>query len=180
METINTEILVSSLFKVGFDKVDGFLFEFVLAKQTMDNQGSNIFKFKDSMTTDFFNKYVDFNGIVFKLKDGITLDTEVSYNNEKFYPLGEMLNTNKKLIEYLSQLDYSEIVLEKAEMYGEYDINRIDKKIFSQKEIEILIKLQNDYMANTSLWKEMIMTRSENIKFAQLVKKRKPKKEDNK
>lgn len=178
METINTEIVVGSLFQLGFDKVDGFLFEFVLTQLIIDNNKTDMFKFKDIMTTDFFNKYVYFNGIVFKLKDEITLDTMVSYNNEKYYPLGKMLNTNKKLIEYLSQLDYSEIVLKKAEIYGVYDINKIDERLFSKKEIEILAKLQNDCMVNTSLWKEMIMTRREHIKFAQLVKKRKQKKED--
>ena len=41
-----------------------------------------------------------------------------SYNDEKFYPLRKMLNTNKKLIEYLSGLDFSGIVLKKAESYS--------------------------------------------------------------
>ena len=85
-----------------------------------------------------FNKYVDYDGIVFKLKDGITLDTMVSYNNETFYPLRKMLNTNKKLIEYLSQLDFSEIVLKKAETYGIQSAGNIESSLFSEKEKDIL------------------------------------------
>ena len=49
-----------------------------------------------------------------------------SYNNEKFYPLRKMLNANKKLIEYLSGLDFSGIVLKKAESYGIQNIKQID------------------------------------------------------
>lgn len=46
METINTETVVSSLFKVGFDKVDSVLFTFVLAKISMDDKGK-LYRFKD-------------------------------------------------------------------------------------------------------------------------------------
>ena len=70
--------------------------------------------------------------------DGITLDTMVSYNNETFYPLRKMLNTNKKLIEYLSQLDFSEIVLKKAEAYGIQSASNIESSLFSEKEKDIL------------------------------------------
>ena len=54
-----------------------------------------------------------------------------SYNNEKFYPLRKMLNANKKLIEYLSGLDFSGIVLKKAESYGIQNIKQIDESRFS-------------------------------------------------
>ena len=118
MEKINTEVLVSSLFNIGFDKVDNVLFTYTLGQLSIDNQQLQLFEFEDSETHQLFNKYVDYDGIVFKLKDEITLDTMVSYNNEKFYPLKKMLNTNKKLIEYLSQLDFSEIVLKKEKLYG--------------------------------------------------------------
>ena len=85
-----------------------------------------------------FNKYVDYDEIIFKLKDGITLDTMVSYNNETFYPLRKMLNTNTNLIEYLSLLDFSEIVLKKAEVYGFQNVGNIEFSLFSEKEKDIL------------------------------------------
>ena len=138
MEKINTEILVSSLFTIGFDKVDAVFFTYTLGQLSIDNQQLQLFEFEDSEIHQMFNKYVDYDGIVFKLKDGITLDTMVSYNNETFYPLRKMLNTNKKLIEHLSQLDFSEIVLKKAEAYGIQSAGNIEPSLFSEKEKDIL------------------------------------------
>ena len=146
MEKINTEILVSSLFIMGFDKVDDALFTYTLGQLSIDNKQLQLFEFEDSEIQQLFNKYVDYDGIVFKLKDGITLDTMVSYNDEKFYPLRKMLNTSKKLIEYLSQLDFSGIVLKKAESYGIQNIEQIDESRFSNKEIDILKKLEKKYI----------------------------------
>ena len=151
MEKINTEVLVSSLFSIGFDKVDNVLFTYTLGQLSIDNQQLQLFEFEDSETHQLFNKYVDYDGIVFKLKDEITLDTMVSYNNEKFYPLKKMLNTNKKLIEYLSQLDFSEIVLKKAKLYGMQNIEQIDKYRFSNKELEIFQQLNFEQTNNKTL-----------------------------
>lgn len=151
MEKINTEVLVSSLFNIGFDKVDNVLFTYTLGQLSIDNQQLQLFEFEDSETHQLFNKYVDYDGIVFKLKDEITLDTMVSYNNERFYPLKKMLNTNKKLIEYLSQLDFSEIVLKKAKLYGMQNIEQIDKYRFSNKELEIFQQLNFEQTNNKTL-----------------------------
>lgn len=151
MEKINTEVLVSSLFNIGFDKVENVLFTYTLGQLSIDNQQLQLFEFEDSETHQLFNKYVDYDGIVFKLKDEITLDTMVSYNNEKFYPLKKMLNTNKKLIEYLSQLDFSEIVLKKAKLYGMQNIEQIDKYRFSNKELEIFQQLNFEQTNNKTL-----------------------------
>ena len=151
MEKINTEVLVSSLFSIGFDKVDTVLFTYTLGQLSIDNQQLQLFDFEDSETNQMFNKYVDYDGIAFKLKGEITLDTMVSYNNERFYPLKKMLNTNKKLIEYLSQLDFSEIVLKKAKLYGMQNIEQVDKYRFSNKELEILQKLNFEQTSNKTL-----------------------------
>ena len=69
MEKINTEILVSSLFSIGFDKVDVALFTYTLGQLSIDNKQLQLFEFEDSETHQIFNKYVDYDGIVFKLKD---------------------------------------------------------------------------------------------------------------
>ena len=151
MEKINTEVLVSSLFSIGFDKVDTVLFTYTIGQLSIDNQQLQLFDFEDSETHQMFNKYVDCDGIAFKLKGEITLDTMVSYNNERFYPLKKMLNTNKKLIEYLSQLDFSEIVLKKAKLYGMQNIEQVDKYRFSNKELEILQKLNFEQTSNKTL-----------------------------
>lgn len=141
MEKINTEVLVSSLFNLGFDKVDAALFTYTLGKLAIDNRKMQLFEFSDSETHQIFNKYVDYDGIVFRFKDGIDLETMASYNGEKFYPLKMLLNSSKKLIKYLSQLDFSEIVLKKVENYGIHSLEQIDENIFSQKELEILHQL---------------------------------------
>ena len=151
MEKINTEVLVSSLFSIGFDKVDTVLFTYTIGQLSIDNQQLQLFDFEDSETHQMFNKYFDYDGIAFKLKGEITLDTMVSYNNERFYPLKKMLNTNKKLIEYLSQLDFSEIVLKKAKLYGMQNIEQVDKYRFSNKELEILQKLNFEQTSNKTL-----------------------------
>ena len=74
-----------------------------------------------------------------------------SYNDEKFYPLRKMLNTNKKLIEYLSGLDFSGIVLKKAESYGIQNIEQIDESRFSNKELGILQHLNSGQTNNKTL-----------------------------
>lgn len=141
MEKINTEVLVSSLFNVGFDKVDAALFTYTLGKLAIDNRKMQLFEFSDSETNQIFNKYIDYDGIVFRFKDGVNLETMASYNGEKFYPLKMLLNSSKNLIKYLSLLDFSEIVLKKVENYGIHSLEQIDENIFSQKELEILHQL---------------------------------------
>ena len=151
MEKINTEVLVSSLLCIGFDKVDSVLFSYVLGQLTIDNQELKLFKFEDSDVHQIFNKYVDFDGIVFKLKDGISLDTMVSYNGKRFYPLRKLLSTSRVLIQYLSQLDFSLIVLKKAKSYGVQELEQIDESRFSHKEIEIFKCLKTAQTNNKAI-----------------------------
>ena len=151
MEKINTEILINSLFSIGFDKVDALLFTYTLRQIAIDNHQLHLFKFEDSEVRQIFSKYVDYDGIAFRLKDGITLDTMTSYNNENFYQLKKMLNTSQKLIEYLSQLDFSEIILKKAESYGIQNIEQINDSRFSNKELEILQQLNFEQTNNKTL-----------------------------
>ena len=140
MEKINTEILVSSLFIVGFDSVDAALFTYTLGQLSIDNQKTQLFEFEDSEPHRIFSEYVNYDGIIFRLKDGITLDTMVSYNDEKFYPLRKMLNTNKKLIEYLSQLDFRKILEKKLNDVG----MDIFTGRFSKRELELIQMLNKD------------------------------------
>ena len=140
MEKINTEIFVSSLFAIGFDKVDALLYTYTLGQLSIDNQQLHLFEFENSETLQIFNKYVDYDGVTFKLKDGITIDTMASYNDEKYYPLRKMLNTNRRLIDYLSGLDFRKIILKKIESLG---VDRLDSfdLLFSNKEKEIMYKM---------------------------------------
>ena len=98
MININSEMLVSSLFVLGFDSVDSMLFTYTLGKLSLDNHKLNLFEFKDDLTTNTFNKYVDYNGITFKLKEGYSLDTNVSPIEGHNFPLRYAIQTNKKLL----------------------------------------------------------------------------------
>ena len=143
MEKINTESLISSLFILGFDRVDSVLFTYTLGKLSLDDKEQQ-FCFEEHEPSIVFKNYVDYDGNVYKLKDGVTLDTMATYNDEVFYPLRKMLNSNKKLIEYLSQLNFVEIVSRKAKSYGIKSIEDALPILFSEKEICILKSAQMD------------------------------------
>ena len=140
MEKINTEILVSSLFAIGFDKVDALLYTYTLGQLSIDNQKLQLFEFENSETNQIFNEYVDYDGIIFKLKDGITLETNVSHVENYSWPLKKALYTNKKLIEYLSRLDFRKMILKKIESLGVDKIDSFDL-LFSNKEKEMMYKM---------------------------------------
>lgn len=137
MEKINTEILVSSLFIVGFDKVDNLLFTYTLGQLSIDNHELQLFEFEDSETSSKFNEYVDYDGTVFKLKDGVTLKTNVSHVSGHEWPLKRALHSNRKLIEYLLKLDFKKIIYRKIETLGIDKINSFPS-LFSDKEKEII------------------------------------------
>lgn len=155
MEKINTEIFVSSLFAIGFDKVDAILYGYTLGKLSLDQRTSKLIEFEDEDTSEIFKKYIDFDGIVFKLKEGYTLDTDISLIEGRFWPLKRSLHRNKLLIEYLNNMDFSDIVLKKAIIYSVKDIDQIDESKFSQKEIDILQEL--NYGKSNNLTDENII-----------------------
>ena len=64
----------------------------------------------------------------------------MSHVENRVWPLGKALHTNKKLIEYLSNLDFINIVQKKAKMVG---LGRLQEKeeLFSSKEKEILYEI---------------------------------------
>ena len=134
MERINTEVIVSSLISIGFEKVDSLLFTYTLAQLTNDNSQLQFFKFEDYRTHDLFNDYIEFKNYAFQLKEGYTLDTKVPYNYGVMYPLKKVLHTNKKLIEYLSQLDFKPIIAKKIETLKNSNMSIL----LSNKEQEIM------------------------------------------
>ena len=58
MEKINTEILVSSLFAIGFDKVDALLYTYTLGQLSIDNQKLQLFEFENSETNQNYLFYL--------------------------------------------------------------------------------------------------------------------------
>lgn len=100
---INTEDLVSSLLFIGFDKVDSVLFSYTLGKISTQN---NI-QFEDQMLSKSFSNYIVFDGISFKLKEGLSLDR----NKKDYNPSFRMaLIRKQELTNYLKTIDFSEII----------------------------------------------------------------------
>lgn len=140
MNIISTEMLVSTLFKLGFDKVDPVLFTFTLGKISKDG----FFSFEEQDASIAFNKYVDFSDGLIKLKDGYLLDTNISPNDSIPITIGQSLFGNKYLFDYLSTLDFTDIILKKAEAYGIGVTGEVKKDFFSTKEIDLLNRYRSE------------------------------------
>ena len=140
MEKINTELLISTLFKLGFDKIDPLLFTYTLGKITKDG----VFSFKEQDTSIAFKKYVDFFDGFIRLKDGYSLDTNISCNESITITIGQSLFGNRYLFDYLSNYDFTDIILKKVEAYDIETTGEVKKVFFSKKEIDILNKYQSD------------------------------------
>mgnify|MGYP003435808580 CR=1 FL=1 len=118
MININSEMLVSSLFVLGFDSIDGMLFTYTLGKLSLDNQKLKLFNFKDDPITSTFNKYVE----------------------GRNFPLRYALQTNKKLLEYLESVDFREIISKKVSTMGYERLDKFDY-LFSNKEKQIILEM---------------------------------------
>ena len=139
MEKINTEILISSLLAVGFDKVDSFLFTYILSKLSIDNRTMQSFEFIDEEFSNTFKEYVSYDGNTYMIKDMYTIDTLIMTKNGNV-PLRKLLHTNKKLITYLDLLDFREIIMKKISLLGAKQLDTIPN-YFSNKEKEIMYKM---------------------------------------
>lgn len=136
MEKLNTETLVSSLMVYGFDKVDSLLFAYTLGKLAKDNTELKWFEFSDDKVSSTFNDYIECDGFVYKIKDGLSLDSEILLKNGKVV-LRDRLNSNQKLLEYFDGLDFESIINKKIKALGEDKIDSFDH-LFSDKEKEMI------------------------------------------
>lgn len=139
MYNISTEDIVKSLFAMGFEKVDTVLFGLVLSTSKFEENG---FKFSDLPLTQIFLRYMDYNGYVFTFKEGVTLDTEMPISKSYGWTLRRLFNHNR-LINYLSTLDFKDIVLRKIEYLGEETLEEFDY-LFSEKEKLLAPEYFND------------------------------------
>ena len=135
MEKINTEILVSSLFLLGFDRVDSLLYTYTLGELYSDISNMKLFDFEDNEFSQKFERYVYHDDNIFKLKKGFSLISNVG--DDYYLPLKESLNTNRKLLECLNKLDFRKIVLKKILSLGIDQIDNFDR-LFSSREKEIM------------------------------------------
>ena len=143
MYNISTEDIVKSLFAMGFEKVDTVLFGLVLSTSKFEENG---FKFSDLPLTQIFLRYMDYDGYVFTFKEGVTLDTEMPISKNYSWTLRRLFNHNR-LINYLSTLDFKDIVLRKIKYLGEERLEEFDY-LFSEKEKKLAPEYFED-MKNT-------------------------------
>ena len=143
MYNISTEDIVKALFAMGFEKVDTVLFGLVLSTSKFEENG---FKFSDLPLTQIFLRYMDYDGYVFTFKEGVTLDTEMPISKSYGWTLRRLFNHNR-LINYLSTLDFKDIVLRKIKYLGEEKLEEFDY-LFSEKEKLLAPEYFND-MKNT-------------------------------
>ena len=142
MSKINSEIIVSSLLTMGFDKVDSLLYTFVLGRITIDNVGLKMFDFEEQQPSDTFNKYIEYDKMIFKFKEGYNINSIVSLKPKQNIelPLYKVLNVNSLLIEYLKGIDFKEIIVKKIMTLGIDKINNYEE-LFSDKEKEIIVDM---------------------------------------
>jgi hypothetical protein len=134
MEKINSEILLSSLLINGFNQVDGLLYTYILGYVSKEKKQ---FEFDECPPSPIFNTYVDFDGLVCKLKDGFTMETDVSAVEDTYFPLRKALQTNDKLLDYLDNVDYRVVIMKKINALGIEKIDELEV-LFSEKEKEII------------------------------------------
>ena len=139
MYNISTEDIVKALFAMGFEKVDTVLFGLVLSTSKFEENG---FKFSDLPLTQIFLRYMDYDGYVFTFKEGVTLDTEMPISKSYGWTLRRLFNHNR-LINYLSTLDFKDIVLRKIKYLGEEKLEEFDY-LFSEKEKLLAPEYFND------------------------------------
>lgn len=134
MEKITTEILLTTLFEYGFDKVDPVLFTLTLGKTCLDNAKNHEFDFRFDLP---LTKSIVRDGIMYKLSDEVNKDLWFNYHS------------NEKLLKYFTNLNFEEIITKKLEGYGYNKMNcilgreKIDENLFSQKELEMIDLMTN-------------------------------------
>ena len=143
MEELNTEIFLSTLFVMGFDKVDSILNSFLLEKLMKEKAFLEKFSFKNREPSQDFRRYVELNGYINKLKEGYTLESNLSPVEGEYWPLARLLENkaSKTLMDFLDSIDLGEVIEKKVNALGEERIKN-NPSLLCSKEIELLRERQ--------------------------------------
>lgn len=106
-EVINTESVISSLFVSGHTEVDYLLFSYTL-KVLFDN--CNLYTFEPGELSPIFNKYIKYSNGAFRLKDGLTIYSNISRFKKQRFPLSRLLKTNINLVRLFSDEAFKTVV----------------------------------------------------------------------
>lgn len=156
---INTQNIISSLFLLGFDKLDPFIITATISNITINLRKNkevqlktgkeySVYEIKftsDDKISKSFEKIVDMDFIT-KLKDGFTMDTDIAkiinLNNISM-TVKQYLNTsnNRLLVQYIKEnIDLRKIILEKISAYQQTNPDYI-KEAFSNKEKIMIMEI---------------------------------------
>lgn len=136
MDIINTEMIVMALLGIGFDKIDSILLALVTGKIVLDCKDTG-FKFKDMKPSSLFTQNIKYDGTCFIIKENIFTFKNFSEEYSKEHLNVRLRNQNRRLTEYLKNIDYTEIILAKIYFLDVTDYKQ-RLELFSKKEIEII------------------------------------------
>lgn len=133
MEVFCTQDVISCALALGYDLVDCIFVTMVIGKASLEED----FIFEDKELSNKFQELVDFDGFVYRLKKGISLDTNISPDKNNLWTVRQAFSTKKQLLEYIRNIDLQKIVDKKIKIVG---VDRLNDYllIFSNKEKEFL------------------------------------------
>ena len=137
MEVINEEIFITSLISLGFDKIDNLFFNLTLNRLFMNEENMKKFIYKIEKPSEIFYKYIDYDGLTYKLKDDYA---DIKALND--------IKISNTLIDALSKLDYETIILRKLKIYGKD--NKMSNRFYSEKEKSIINTCMKKCMVNNN------------------------------
>ena len=139
MIKITTEDIISSLLALRFQKIDKYLYLLTLSKLTIPREDECLFEFIKDDYSDFFNTYIERDGLNFKLKEGYRLSSDTS-NGITIY--SKLKNKNRSLTDYLETLDFKDIIMNKINMLSTSSAKVSDySNLFCDKEREIISEI---------------------------------------
>lgn len=135
MVNICLEDVISGLMYLGFDKVDNLLLGYVLETVLKSNMYN--FKLVDYTSLSLY-RYIDFDNNIYQLKS----EDELKSNEITSLPIKNVLalNSNKKLIDFLKNVDFKDIVLKKVKCIGLNNLCNMNY-LFSNYEKMIIMEI---------------------------------------
>ena len=154
MKSISREIIITSLFELGFESVDPILYSLTFEEISKLDKNGN-FRYINMHEGIGFYNFVDSSGGICRLKKGYKLDTEIyisdSAPKEK---VRDMLVRSESIVDLLKYIDFKKIIEQKMKIYKVSSIKNMDPELFCSKEIEIISgKKSSENTPNKILYK---------------------------
>ena len=125
MKTFTNEEYIVTLFELGFERIDDLLYTHTLTELYLDKELGGNFRIVATNPSQLFDLYVERKNGGYVLKEGRTIDTNISPVKGAYVPLIRILKQKNRLKPYLSKIDFKKVVKSKIETleragYGDY------------------------------------------------------------